>query len=86
MGKNRDLRGAAIAGLIISILATIFSIGVIVYAVINVSKTLSNAGKELLTTVVSHLILMTLILIPIQMIVMTMMTVITAMAMTKKFL
>lgn len=47
MGKNRDLRGAAIAGLIISILATIFSIGVIVYAVINVSKTLSNAGKEL---------------------------------------
>lgn len=40
MGKNRDLRGAAIAGLIISILATIFSIGVIVYAVINVSKTL----------------------------------------------
>lgn len=47
MGKNRDLRGAAIAGLIISILATIFSIGVVVYAVITLSKTLSNAGKEI---------------------------------------
>lgn len=86
MGKNRDLRGAAIAGLIISILATIFSIGVIVYAVINVSKTLSNAGKELFDNSGITSDLDTLILIPIQMIVMTMMTVITAMAMTKKFL
>lgn len=48
LGKNRDLRGAAIAGLIISIIATIFSIGVVVYAVVTVSKTLSNATKDIL--------------------------------------
>jgi len=86
MGKNRDLRGAAIAGLIISILATIFSIGVIVYAVINVSKTLSNAGKELFDNSGITSDLDDFDFDSDSDDSADMMTVITAMAMTKKFL